>query len=209
MNETKSFRIKSSIGEEATCWHISPFRLMINWDSGVQESWVPQDLEEMFAHHGWQKLEEELHSFKYYHIDEGPEYVNTWHEDGTTALYDGKEIDWWGKEEEAEDFIKRGWWIVLPSEPENKPIETLQLKIEIDNLKEVQDALGEMKEKSNTTLEAIKEFTTGTDHSVFITEGIYKVYRKDEDMPYVCATDEELVRVMNALMVLDEAESDH
>jgi len=58
---------------------------------------------------------------------------------------------------------------------------------------------------ADNLLDTIKVFTSGTGHDVFISEGIYKVYRKDEDLPYVCNSDEQVVAVMDALKTLDEA----
>lgn len=82
----------------------------------------------------------------------------------------------------------------------------LQFKIELEGLQEVQESLAKLGDAVNGyVLTKIKSFTSGTGHDVFISEGIYKVYRKDEDMPYVCHTDEQVVAVMDALITLDEA----
>lgn len=260
-----SFRIKSLIGEEATCWLISPYRLSVFWESGVHEFWSPKDMEEMIAHYGWEKLpsEEELpRTFKFQVSPEiseyGPDITYTYKE-----TKGGNNVFWGDSNEESIQYsvnsirklIAAGDWIVLPSEPEKKPdedftrqcidklntytscmsyndsyfgepegelkrvireldktynkskekiVDTLQLKIEIDGIKEAQEVLDKMVEQSNTTLEAIKSFTTGTGHDVWIAEGTYKVYRKSEDMPYICHTDTILIEVMKALVTLDE-----
>lgn len=91
---------------------------------------------------------------------------------------------------------------------EKKYIDTLQLKIEIDGVKEAYEMLEEMVTKSNTLLQTIKSFTSGSGHDVFISEGVYKVYRSGEDVPYVCNTDQDLIACMDALTVLDGLETE-
>lgn len=81
----------------------------------------------------------------------------------------------------------------------------LEFKIELVGMNEAQKAVEELAEASNTLLESIKNFTSGTGHDVFISEGVYKVYRSQEDMPYICYSDEQVVAVMDALKTLDEA----
>lgn len=277
MNTNKSFRIKSLIGEEATCWPISPYRLSVFWESGVHEFWNPKDLEDMIAHYGWEKLEDSAQqitrikecsanaytaslwqisdhfytlqwdhwvqsmtcckedvednftkgiwtkveavaseslprTFKYY-FHNNPQRIYTAQPCGDKLLQVDWEDDYYGDGfqysiEDARKYITEGSWVIIPTEPKEKIVDTLQLKIEIDGIKEAQAILDEMVEQSNTTLEAIKSFTTDSGHDVFISEGIYKVYRKGEDCPYICCTDEQVVAVMEALLMLDSVETE-
>lgn len=118
MTDNKSFRITNMLREQATVWPISEHYHNVLWD-GVEDAkrvasnWVA----DYFADGTWTKIEESLpRTFKYYHVDEGPELVNTWNDNGITVCYDGCVYYDWGAEE-AKSFIERGIWIVLPSEP--------------------------------------------------------------------------------------------
>lgn len=250
MNINKSFRIKSLIGEEATCWPISPYRLSVFWESGVHEFWTPKDMEDMIAHYGWEKLEdsaqqitrikecsanaytaslwqisdhfytlqwdhwvesmtyckedvvdnfakgiwtkveEELKSFKFDCRGNKYQYIQ-----GGDIYFDENPLKFVTNtsEEKARGNVESGNWIVLPSEPFSFA----------GSICDVIKTLGEV-EQSNTTLEAIKSFTTDSGHDVFISEGSYKVYRKGEDEPYICHSDTILIEVMKALVTLDE-----
>lgn len=216
MNINKPFRIINHENEYAT---ISPldngcFTVVFDVDNGHKFIYTKENVESAIAQGLWKKLPEQEEalprtfkfkckgwSYEYeYTQDKGYRYMNNGVYDEYYPYHQDKVVE----------NIKNGDWIVLPSEPEKKPIDTLQLKIEIDGVKEAYEILEDMVSTSvkisNTTLERIKSFTTGTGHDVFISEGIYKVYRKHEDMPYVCHTDEQVAAVMGALITLDGVE---
>lgn len=109
-------------------------------------------------------------------------------------------VSWdWGKGDGVEstdymgssvrDFIKRGSWIVLPSE-------------NTDNFHKTE------KPAEDNLLDEIKAFTTTSKHSVNIYNGAYEVFRSGEDMAYQCKDDETLRSVMQALSVLDGVSHD-
>lgn len=86
-------------------------------------------------------------------------------------------------QQSVEKFLQSGVWIIIEDKISSEPMK------ELDN--------------SNTILQEIKEFTN-TGHNVFIVNSEYFVCRKFEDIPYVCKDDETLLKVMRALIMLDE-----
>lgn len=109
-------------------------------------------------------------------------------------------VSWdWGKGDGVEstdymgssvrDFIKRGSWIVLPSNTK-ETIEKSPYPIKFD---------------TGSLLDQIKHFTATSNHSVFVRAGIFEVYQAGmPGFPYKCKDDEQLRSVMQALSVLDK-----
>lgn len=213
----KSFRIVNDEPEHATIWPIGTGEYFhVHWEEADEDTiYTKHQVESALERGNWTKLEESLpRTFKF--TCHGSKIVYEYVQGKGYAFENkGMKSEFYPyKEEDARAAIEQGCWIVLPSgnpdvlpsEPEKKPIDTLQLKIEIDGLKEAYEILEDMVSISNTTLERIKDFTSGTGHDVYIAEGIYKVYRSGEDNPYVCHTDEQLGAVMDALTTLDDVE---
>ena len=112
-------------------------------------------------------------------------------------------VSWdWGKGDGVEstdymgssvrDFIKRGSWIVLPTD-------TKEIVVDIGPELSFQTNA----KITDTLLNEIKSFTTTSKHSVNIYNGAYEVFRSGEDVAYQCKDDETLKSVMQALKVLD------
>lgn len=210
---TKSFRIKNSEPEHATIWPIGTGNhYHIHWEEANEDTtYTKQQVESALERGVWTKIEDEPseslpRTFKFVLH---PAWCDskTYTYDGVNKKYLDPETGKWYElsQEYVKESIERGDYIVLPSEPEKNFIDTLQIKIALDGLDEAMKAVEELTEASNSLLQSIKTFTSGTGHDVWIAEGTYKVYRKGEDVPYICYTDEQLVAVMDALKTLDEA----
>lgn len=224
-----SIRIKNAQGQWATVWSISEHFYSIQWDGDkTTQSITKQQLEvlkkhsvevvitdhsvittnkygEKYVESGVKELPETF-KFKVREdlCNDSITYTYQHSENGHNVFWDTGSIHY--HIDTIKRWVDNGEWIVIPEG--KKPIDTLQLKIEIDNLDEVKKFVEELAEQSNTLLESIKDFTSGTGHDVFVTEGIYKVYRNGEDVPYVCPSDEVLKKTMSALLILDSLETE-
>lgn len=209
----KSFRIKNDEPEHATIWPIGTGEYFhVHWEEADEDTTYTKHRVESALERGtWTKLEEPKPkksfsgTFKF-KVKDCPEH------DSEVYTYVKSEFDdniFWDEFhtryelDEIRTLIENGDWIVVPEESEGLPFVGFEAYRGIvegldEALKATYDAV-----QSNTLLESIKDFTSGTGHDVYIAEGIYKVYRSGEDNPYVCHTDEQLVAVMDALTTLD------
>ena len=107
---------------------------------------------------------------------------------------------------EPEGFLKRAVrQMAKEIDKQGDKVDISNLKIEIDT-SEIRKEFDEIID--GAILAKIKAFTTDSGHSVFVHDGIYKVYRAEEDCSYIARDEETLIEVMEAITTLDSVETE-
>lgn len=135
--------------------------------------------------------------------------------------------------EQVEIYLKNGEWIILNEVPFDaytanlhnneetifsKAVEytkgdkvasfdnqTIELKLNLESMDRLDESIEQLQDHS---LQRIKSFTSDGAHDVWITEGVYKVFRQYEDIPYIARDENALIEIINAIEVLDSAETE-
>lgn len=208
-NYTRPFRIVESSynSHKATITPQGSDSFLVKWDNNLECTFDKARVDECFEKGIWKELEEPLvmplgESFRF--EVNGYKYVFTSVNEKVYFDKGGFVCDC--TPEKAEELLLSGYWKLLPSTT-NTPSEPSTLSDEESFTlveKSVNAALFPVKEAvAEGLLEVIKQFTASGNYDVCVSKEQYVVYWDNTE--FYAKTDEQLVRVMDAVKTLEGA----